>query len=111
MSGQITRRLKPEEQELLRKREELAAIRAALAERELELVDLRSQLAAFEGRYLRHVGVLYAELDEWKARIAQLLANVDPSPTAQAEAEEAREHARQTYEDAYGAASQVLDFT
>ena len=40
MSGQITRRLKPEEEEILRKREELAAIRATLAERELELVDL-----------------------------------------------------------------------
>jgi hypothetical protein len=62
MSGQITRRLKPEEEEVLRKREELAAIRAALAEHELELVDLRSRLAAFEGRYLRQVGILYAEL-------------------------------------------------
>jgi hypothetical protein len=31
MSSQITRRLKPEEEELLRKREELAAIRATLA--------------------------------------------------------------------------------
>ena len=44
MSGQIARRLKPEEEEILRKREELAAIRATLAERELELIDLRSQL-------------------------------------------------------------------
>ena len=111
MSGHLTRRLKPEEEEILRKREELAAIRATLAERELELVDLRSELAAFEGRYLRQVGVLYAELDEWKARIAQLRAKVDPSPAAQAEAEEAREQARQTYEDAHGAASQVHDFT
>ena len=51
MSSQITRRLKPEEEEILRKREELAVIRAALAERELELVDLRRELAAFEGRY------------------------------------------------------------
>jgi hypothetical protein len=59
MSSQITRRLKPEEEEILRKREELAAICATLAERELELVDLRSQLAAFEGRYLRQVGTLY----------------------------------------------------
>jgi hypothetical protein len=60
ISAQITRQLKPEEKEILRKREELAAIRAALAERELELVDLRGQLAAFEGRYLRQVGSLYA---------------------------------------------------
>jgi hypothetical protein len=57
ISGQITRRLKPEEEEILRKREELTAARAALAERELELVDLRSGLAAFEGRYLRQVSI------------------------------------------------------
>jgi len=43
MSRPLIRRLKPEEKEVLRKREELAAIRATLAERELELVDLRSQ--------------------------------------------------------------------
>src|SRR5258708_37457200 len=100
MSSQITRRLKPEEEEILRKREELAAFRATLAERELELVDLRSQLAAFEGRYLRQVGTLYAELDEWKARISELHARLDPSATWNAQAREAREQARQTYEDA-----------
>jgi len=68
MSGNVIRRLKPEEEELLRKREELAAIRTTLAERELELVDLRAQLATFEGRYLRQVGTLYAELDDYKKR-------------------------------------------
>jgi len=76
MSRPIIRRMKPEEEELLRKREELATIRATLAERELELVDLRSELAAFEGRYLRQVGTLYAELDEWKARISELDARI-----------------------------------
>jgi hypothetical protein len=111
MSGQIVRRLKPEEEELLRKREELAAIRATLAERELELVDLRSQLAVFEGRYLRQVGALYAELDEWKARISELHARLDPSAAANARAREAREQARQTYEDAHGKASETHDFT
>lgn len=110
MSAQITRRLKPEEKEILRKREELAAIRATLAERELELVDLRSQLAAFEGRYLRQVGTLYAELDEWKARISELHARLDPSAAANARAHEAREQARQTYEDAHSKASETHDF-
>ncbi|MGA2715823.1 MAG: hypothetical protein ABSG41_22200 [Bryobacteraceae bacterium] len=110
MSGQITRRLKPEEEELLRKREELIAIRATLAERELELVDFRSQLAAFEGRYLRQVGTLYAELDEWKARISALQARLDPSTAANARAEEAREQARQTYEEAHGKASETQDY-
>ena len=69
MPGHIVHHLKPEEEELLRKREELAAVRAALAERELELIDFRGQLAAFEGRYLRQVGMLYAELERmcWPA--------------------------------------------
>jgi hypothetical protein len=111
MPGKIVRRLKPEEEEILRKREELAAIRAILAERELELVDLRSQLAAFEGRYLRQVGTLYAELDEWKARIAELQARLAPSAASNAQAEEARDQARQTYDDAHGKASETHDFT
>src|SRR5258708_20259088 len=111
MSSQITRRLKPEEEEILRKRKELAAIRANLAERELELIDLRSQLAAFEGRYLRQVGTLYAELDEWKARISELQARLHPSTTAEQQAQEARQQAHQTYEDAHGASSKAKDFT
>ena len=111
MSRPIIRRLKPEEEEVLRKREELAAIRATLAERELELVDLHSQLAAFEGRYLRQVGTLYADLDDWKARISELEAQLHPSAASTAQAEEAREHARQTYEQAHGGASKVKDFS
>src|SRR6266446_4914754 len=110
MSGKIMRRLKPEEEEALRKREELAAIRATLAERELELLDLRSELAAFEGRYLRQVGTLYAELDEWKARISELQARLNPSTASKAQAEDAREQARQTYEDAHGETSEIHDF-
>ena len=110
MSGKIVRRLKPEEEEVLRKREELAAIRTTLADRELELVDLKSQLAVFEGRYLRQVGTLYAELDEWKARIAELQARLDPSAGSKIKAEEAREQARQTYADAHGEASETRDF-
>jgi predicted nucleic acid-binding Zn-ribbon protein len=111
MAGQITRRLKPEEEELLRKREELSSIRVTLAERELELADFRSQLAVFEGRYLRQVGALYAELDEWKARISELRARLDPSPAAQQQAEDAREEARRTHEAAHGEASKARDFS
>lgn len=70
LAPQIARRLKPEEEELLCKREELVVIRATLADRQLRLVDFRDQLAAFHGRYLREVGMLYGERDERKARIA-----------------------------------------
>ena len=111
MAIQITRRLKPEEEELLRKRAELDEVKATLAERELELTDLSSHLAAFEGRYLRQVGTLYAELDEWKARIAEVRAQREPSAAAKRQSEEAREQARQTHEAAHGEASKPTDFT
>lgn len=109
--SKLVRQLKPEEEEVLRKREELASIRATLAERELELLDYRSRLAAFEGRYLRQVGTLYAELDEWKARISELRARLHPSAASQAEAEEARRQAHHTYEDAHGTASEAPELT
>jgi hypothetical protein len=49
MPTEIVRHLSPEEQELARNRQELAILRA--------------ELAGFEGRYLREVGILYAALD------------------------------------------------
>lgn len=66
--------------------------------------------AAFEGRYLRQVGTLYAELDEWKARISELHAQLDPSAAAKARAREARQQARQAHEHAHGKASEPHDF-
>ena len=51
----------PDDAALLDKREQLAAVRTALAEGESELAQIRAQLKTFEGRYLRQVGVLYAE--------------------------------------------------
>lgn len=47
MSGETVRQLTPEEAELVRKREGLASVRADLAERELELADLKSQWKGF----------------------------------------------------------------
>jgi DnaJ-class molecular chaperone len=57
------------------------------------------------------VGVLYAELDEWEARISELRARLEPSAAAKEQAEQAREQARQTYSEAHGAASETSDFT
>jgi predicted nucleic acid-binding Zn-ribbon protein len=110
MSGEIVRRLTPEEDELLRKREELASVRAALAERELELADLRVQLKSFEGRYLREVGVLYAELDDWEAKIAEIEATLRPSATASQRAQETRKRAEETHEATHGEASKAREF-
>jgi chromosome segregation ATPase len=82
MSGEIVQQLTPEEEELLHKREELKAVRSELAEQELELADLRAQIKSFEGRYLRQVGALYAELDDWDVRIAELDVSLERSSAA-----------------------------
>jgi len=89
--------LKPEDQELARKREEQAALEAELAERELRSANLRAELGAFERQYLHFVGSRYAELDEWKARLAERLANEQPgNERAQQAAREARARADET---------------
>ena len=110
MSSEIVRKLSPEEVELLRKREELASVRSDLAERELELADLRAQLKSFEGRYLRQVGVLYAELDDWEAKIAEIEASLKPSAAASQRAQETRRQAEETHEATHGEASKARDF-
>lgn len=89
--------VKPEEQELAFKREEHAAIEGELAERELRAANLRAELSAFERQFLHHVGLLYAELDEWKARMAESAAQAQPhSEKAQKSAQEARARANET---------------
>lgn len=110
MPTEIIRKLTPEEEELHRKREELAAVRATLAERELELADLRAELKAFEGLYLRQVGTLYAELDEWEAKIAELEAKLNPSEASTQQAQEARTRAEETREAAHGEAAKAPVF-
>jgi hypothetical protein len=94
------------EQELRRKREELARLEGILVDRELFLVDLKTRLAAFEGRYLREVGVLYAELDDWNAKLAELAADFAGTEQARSAATEARERADESYAAAHGEAVQ-----
>jgi hypothetical protein len=76
----IARQPKPEDAELFLRRAELATLRAALATRETQLDHLRAQLNSFEGRYIRQVGVLYIQLDEWEDRIAELNNPTQPQP-------------------------------
>jgi hypothetical protein len=92
MRTDIVRQVPPEE-ELAKKREELALLQAELAERELFLTNLRAELAAFEGQYLRKVGTLYAELDEWNAKIAERLADEEGTAEARSAAAQARTQA------------------
>jgi hypothetical protein len=76
----IARQPKPVDAELFRRRAELATLRATLAAREVDLDHLRAQLNSFEGRYIRQVGVLYIQLDEWEDRIAELHNPAQPQP-------------------------------
>jgi hypothetical protein len=73
-----TRRVKPEERELARKRGEQERLEAELAECELRLASIRGELGALERRYLKLVGLPYAELDELRAQVAERRAAEDP---------------------------------
>jgi hypothetical protein len=87
----------PEQQELARKLEEQSALQAELADRELRFANLRAELAAFERQYLHFVGSRYAELDEWRARLAERVALGQPgNERAQHAASEARARADET---------------
>src|ERR1700712_925586 len=104
MPAEIILQQNPEAADLLHKREQLAAVRVTLAERESELAQIRAQLKTFEGRYLRQVGVLYASLDDLEARIAEREVDLYDSDSARRHAEETRAHARETHDAAYGSA-------
>ncbi len=102
MPSSLVRQPAPAEIELAYHRDELSGIRGLLAELESEVADLRIQLRAFEGRYLRQVGVLYAELDDLEAQIAEREAVLYDSDAARARAGHARQRANATHEAAYG---------
>src|SRR6185437_620976 len=110
MHPEIMRHPSVEEQELAKKRRELAILQVELTDRELLLANLRAELSAFEGRYLREVAVLYAELDDWNAKIAEFVARNTPTEGAQAKASEARAQADESYAAAHGEAAKVVDF-
>lgn len=110
MTAEIILQQSPDDVALLDKREQLAAVRSTLAERESELAQLRAQLKTFEGRYLRQVGVLYAELDDLEARIAEREVSLYDSESARSRAAEARQRAQETHDAAYGEAHQAEEF-
>jgi DNA repair exonuclease SbcCD ATPase subunit len=89
----------PEDEELERKRIELEEVQSELAESELELATLRSELLAFERRYLEVVGTRYAEIDRLEAQIAEAAARRNPADkSARQKAESARARADESAE-------------
>ncbi|MGC2477626.1 MAG: hypothetical protein WA485_25030 [Candidatus Sulfotelmatobacter sp.] len=88
---------KPEDEELGRKRQELASLESELADRELYIATLRAELAAFERRYLRIVGTRYAELDEINAQIAERVSQrSEGDQQAESVAKQARAQANES---------------
>jgi archaellum component FlaC len=76
---------------------ELEHLRTDLANAELELATLRSELIAFERRYLQIVGARYAELDRLDALIAEMVAAQHPTdPIGRENAESARTRAQES---------------
>jgi hypothetical protein len=110
MPAEIIRQQSPDDAALLDKREQLAAVRTTLAARESELAQLHAQLKTFEGRYLRQVGVLYAELDDLEARIAEREVNLYDSDSARRRAKETRQRAQETHDAAFGEAHEAEEF-
>ena len=100
----------PEDIAYVEKREQLAAVRSRLAEREAEVAQLRGQLKAFESRYFRQVGVLYAELDEIEACLVEREADLYGSDAARERAEEARKRAQESHDAAFGAEREPEEF-
>jgi hypothetical protein len=110
MPAEIILQRTPDAATLLDKREQLSSVRNMLAERESELAQIRAQLKTFEGRYLRQVGVLYAELDDLEARIAGREVDLYGSDTARRRAEETRQRAQETHDAAFGDAHEAEEF-
>lgn len=110
MSTEIVRRPSSKDEELEKKLEESALLQNQLAERELLLANISTEVAAFEGRYLRQVGALYAELDDWNAKIAELIAEQDGSDEAHSAAAQARARAEESRAAAHGEAAESKEF-
>ena len=110
MPAEIILQPSPNAADIAQKRERLAAVRTALADREADIAQLRAQLKTFEMRYLQRVGVLYAELDEIAARITEHEVNLYDSDSARRRAQEARQRAKETLEAAFGADQEPEEF-
>jgi len=103
MENDLTKANTPEEAELAKKKVELDGLSQLLAEKELNIEELKLAVTRFQHRYFSEVGRKYVELDELRAQIAELKARQHPqNHELNQEAATARKQARNTkdeYED------------
>jgi hypothetical protein len=71
---------------------------------------LRASIAAFLGKYLRQVGTLYAELNEWNAKIAAPIADKEGTEKARSAAASAGAQAAESDTAVHGEAANANDF-
>lgn len=91
----------PEIQELQRLKTHQAELEANVADSELEHETLKADSARFKQRYYQTVGRLYAELDEWIAKVARAQAGKFPKNEAlETEAKAAEKQAEKSAEEA-----------
>jgi DnaJ-domain-containing protein 1 len=74
MEYEIIRKLTPEQEELERKKAELAELGTELVEKELSLATFQAELNSFENEYMRVIGTRYTELDRIEAEIDEYVA-------------------------------------
>lgn len=100
MNGCVTRILLPEEEELQLKKLELAAIETQIAALQLALDTLQADLGGLSDRYLRTVGLKYAELDAIEAEISCIIAECQPDDViARATARESQRRAEHSHRE------------
>jgi hypothetical protein len=96
----LERQTSPLDEEYRRLRDELAALRTTLAEKELDLVSLQTELHHLAQLYARTVGVKLADLDALEAEIAEAEARRDGTREARHRAEAARRRAEESAQQA-----------
>lgn len=101
---------RPEEEELAKKQAELSQLESELADWELSFATLRGEVAAFERRYVRTVGVLYAELDEINAQLTERLATKSGTEEAKRVAKQARQQANESRSTVHSGIIEAKDF-
>ena len=87
MEHEIIHKLTPEQEELEKKKAELAVLETELAEKELNLVTFQAELSSFENEYTRVIGIRYTELDRIEAQIEEYIALLESDRDFQPSAE------------------------